>query len=147
MNKEDFNRKPLNLKWFPNSTRREVKMTSRFAIKNGIQQPPPIKTNQRVKLPKLIKSPIECVKKSPVGRVIKKWFPNSTGRDVPMTSRFGIEHNKSCEFLRPTPVVLPCEKSVKIKILPISPISPPLRPPYKREKSLSKRGVWGMNFS
>tara|TARA_B100000902_G_scaffold316361_1_gene307653 strand:+ start:4846 stop:5187 length:342 start_codon:yes stop_codon:yes gene_type:complete len=106
-------------------------------------KPPHIKTNPKTKLlPKVIKSPIECVKKSPV---YKRWFPNSTGRDIPMTSRFGIEHNKSCEFLRPKPVALPCE--VKIKILPASPISPPLRPPYKRDKSLRKRGVWGVNLS
>ena len=33
-----------------------------------------------------------------------KWFPNSTGRDMPMTSRFGIEHNKATEYLRLQPV-------------------------------------------
>ncbi len=44
-----------------------------------------------------------------------KWFPNSTGREVYMTSRFGIEHNKSCEFLRPDPIFIQ-EQSYRKKL-------------------------------
>jgi len=41
----------------------------------------------------------------------KKWFPNSTGRDIPMTSRFGIEHNKFNTFLISSPIKFPKLKS------------------------------------
>lgn len=46
-----------------------------------------------------------------------QWFPNSTGRDVPMTSRFGIERNsmnkvfltEPTRTLPPIPVVFPIQ--------------------------------------
>lgn len=34
-----------------------------------------------------------------------RWYPNSTGRDVPLTSRHGIELNKQLESLKPTPLL------------------------------------------
>ena len=80
-------------KWFPVSTGRDIPMTSRFGIENNLNVPPPIITGEKKTiLPKIIKSPIESIKNSPIGRTIKNWFPNSTGREIPMTSRFGIEN-------------------------------------------------------
>ena len=141
--------RPPSKKSYVFSTGRDAPMTSRFAIHNGFNPPPPVKTEVKteVKLPKIIKSPIEYIKKSPIGVAIKKWFPNSTGRDTPMTSRFGVEHNKSCENLRPDPVFIPDEQKVRIKILPVSPVEPKLNAPQKRNKSLFRRGLWGMNLS
>lgn len=40
-------------------------------------------------------------------KFVKKWFPNSTGRDMPMTSRFGIENNRFNTFLIKSPIKLP----------------------------------------
>lgn len=147
MNKDGFPRiqRPPSNKWYIFSTGRDTPMTSRFAIHNGLNPPLPVKTE--VKLPKIIKSPIEYIKKSPVGKTFKKWFPNSTGRDTPMTSRFGIEHNKSCENLRPGPIFIPDERKVTVKILPVSPVESKLNAPQKRNKSLFRRGLWGLNMS
>tara|TARA_B110000971_G_scaffold168784_1_gene173239 strand:- start:270 stop:560 length:291 start_codon:yes stop_codon:yes gene_type:complete len=39
----------------------------------------------------------------PQKKYIKYWLPNSTGRDIPMTSRFGLENNKYNTFLIRSP--------------------------------------------
>ena len=131
-------------KWFPNSTGRDVPMTSRFGIENNLKVPLPIITDKKnTILPKIIKSPIESIKNSPIGRTIKKWFPNSTGRDVPMTSKFGIENNHKIAHLRPIELIIPEENMIKVKIIPISPIVRKLDAPLPKKKI---GRLWGTSF-
>lgn len=131
-------------KWFPNSTGRDVPMTSRFAIENNLNVPLPIITNKKnTILPKIIKSPIKSIKNSPIDRTKKKWFPNSTGRDIPMTSRFGIENNHKIAHLRPIELIIPEENMIKVIIIPISPIVRKLDAPLPKNKI---GRLWGMSF-
>ena len=137
MDKTSFPRiqRPPNNKLYSFSNDRSNSIKTRFSINNGLN--PPNKTD--VKLPEIIKYRQMHV---------KKWYPNSTGREMPMTSRFGIENNKTCENLRPDSIFLPNERMIRIKILPVSPIqteNPDA--PRKRNKSLKNRGLWGINLS
>lgn len=36
-----------------------------------------------------------------------QWFPNATGRDIPMTSRFGVEQNVRNTVIESQPLTLP----------------------------------------
>tara|TARA_E500000178_G_C16731045_1_gene621606 strand:- start:361 stop:660 length:300 start_codon:yes stop_codon:yes gene_type:complete len=88
--------------------------------------------------PNLPRPPSKPVKS---GAVIKPWFPNSTGRDTPMTSRFGIEHNKMCENLRPPPIYIPGELTT-VKMLQVSSVGESTKAPGKRSRSLTEdRGL------
>jgi len=91
-----------------NYTKKPNTTATNYSIENNSNIPIPIKIPENNKKNNKNKSPIEKIKQlsktvlspkqksntlDPVPPNKKKWFPNSTGREIQMTSRFGIENN------------------------------------------------------
>jgi len=75
-------------------------------------------------------------------RFTKKWFPNTTGRDMPMTSRFGIENNRFNTFLIKSPIKFSnLSPSIKLPKLKYPVNLPKIKSPIKFTKTKLKSPI------